>query len=64
MSVSNPVDPLSLATRTDTLVINGRSYTSTYTQATRLLTTTAPPCRTSTVTLDAMERVVQIRVCE
>ncbi|MGQ0811306.1 MAG: NHL domain-containing protein, partial [Nitrospiraceae bacterium] len=62
VTLSNPNDPLSLATQTDTLVINGRSYTSTYTQATRLLSTTTPQCRASQVTLDAKGRVVQEQV--
>jgi hypothetical protein len=55
VTLSNPSDPLSLATQTDTLVINGRTYT----QATRLLTTTTPAGRTSTVTLDTKGRVIQ-----
>ncbi len=59
VTLSNPNDPLSLSTQTDTLVINGRTYTSTYTQATRLLSTTTPANRTSTVTLDAKGRVIQ-----
>ncbi|HMS84684.1 MAG TPA: hypothetical protein PKD12_13620, partial [Nitrospira sp.] len=62
VTLSNPSDPLSLATQTDTLVINGRMYTSTYTQATRLLRTTTPAGRISDVTLDAKGRVVQEQV--
>ncbi|MGH7165275.1 MAG: Ig-like domain-containing protein, partial [Nitrospiraceae bacterium] len=59
VTLTNPADPLSLASQTDTLLINGRSYTSTYTQATRLLSTTTPANRTSAVTLDAKGRVIQ-----
>ena len=62
VTLTNPNDPLSLATQTDTLVINGRTYQSTYTQATRLLSTTTPANRTSQVTLDAKGRVVQEQV--
>ncbi|MBX3324920.1 MAG: hypothetical protein U0223_13295 [Nitrospira sp.] len=62
VTLSNPNDPLSLATQTDTLVINGSTYTSTYTQATRLLRTTTPAGRISDVTLDAKGRVVQEQV--
>ena len=62
VSLSNPSDPLSLSTQTDTLVINGRTYTSTYTRSTRLLTTTTPQGRTSTVTLDALGRVTAEQV--
>src|SRR5206468_5666069 len=54
--------PLSLSSQTDTLVSNGRAYTSTYTQSTRLLSTTTPAGRTSTVTLDTKGRVVQEQV--
>ncbi len=62
VSLSNLADPFSLTSQTDTLVINGRTYTSTYTQATRLLTTTTPASRTSNVTLDAKGRVTQEQV--
>jgi YD repeat-containing protein len=62
VTLTNPTDPLSLATQTDTLVINGRTYTSTYTQATRLLGTTTPAGRTSNVTLDTKGRVIQEQV--
>lgn len=61
-TLTNPADPLNLTAQTDTLVINGRTYTSTYTQATRLLNTTTPAGRTSTVTLDTKGRVVQEQV--
>jgi hypothetical protein len=47
VTLTNLNDPLSLATQTDTLVINGRTYTSTYTQATRLLSTTTPAGKSS-----------------
>ncbi|MGH7164138.1 MAG: kelch repeat-containing protein [Nitrospiraceae bacterium] len=62
VTLSNPADSLSLSSQTDTLVINGRTYTSTYTQATRLLSTTTPANRTSAVTLDAKGRVLQEQV--
>ena len=62
VTLTNPSDPLSLATQTDTVQINGRTYTSRYTQATRLLSTTTPANRTSNVTLDAKGRVVQEQV--
>jgi len=62
VTLTNPNDPLSLATQTDTLVINGRTYTSTYTQATRLLSTTTPAGRMSNVNLDAKGRVIQEQV--
>jgi RHS repeat-associated protein len=62
VSLSNPNDPLSMTSQTDTLVINGRTYTSTYNQTNRLLTTTTPQGRTSSVTLDTKGRVAQEQV--
>lgn len=62
MTLSNPNDPLSLATQTDTLVINGRQYQSIFAQASKTVTTTTPQGRTSTVTLDTKGRVVQEQV--
>lgn len=62
VTLSNPNDPLSLATQTDTLVINGRTYTSVFNQAAKTLTTTTPQDRISTVTLDTKGRVIQEQV--
>jgi RHS repeat-associated protein len=62
VTLSNPSDPLSLASQTDTLVINGRQYQSVFNQTAKTLTTTTPAGRTSTVTLDAKGRVVQEQV--
>jgi YD repeat-containing protein len=57
VTLTNPNDPLSLATQTDTLVINGRQYQSIFMQAAKTLTTTTPQGRTSTVTLDTKGRL-------
>ena len=62
VTLTNPNDPLSLATQTDALIINGRQYQSVFTQAVKTLTTTTPAGRTSTVTLDAKGRVIQEQV--
>ncbi|MCC6965825.1 MAG: hypothetical protein IT391_06020, partial [Nitrospira sp.] len=62
VTLTNPNDPLSLATQTDTLTINGRTYTSVFNQAAKTLTTTTPVSRTSTVTLDTKDRVIQEQV--
>jgi RHS repeat-associated protein len=62
VTLTNPNDPLSLATQTDTLVINGRTYTTVFNQSAKTLTTTTPQGRTSTVTLDAKGRVIQEQV--
>jgi len=61
-TLSNPLDPLSLTSQTDTLVINGRTYTSVFNQTAKTITTTTPAGRTSTVTLDAQGRVIQEQV--
>jgi len=61
-TLANPNDPLSLTSQTDTLVINGRTYTSAFTQSTKQIVTTTPVGRTSAVTLDAQGRVVQEQV--
>jgi len=62
VTLSNPSDPLSLATQTDTLVINGRTYQSAFNQTAKTITTTTPASRTSTVTLDVNGRVIQEQV--
>src|SRR5439155_1348207 len=47
---------------TDTLVINGRAYTSVFNQTAKTITTTTPAGRISTVTLDTKGRVIQEQV--
>lgn len=59
VTLTNPNNPLSLRSQTDTLVINGRTYTSIYTQATRLLSTTTPANRTTMCPV----RVSAVRFC-
>ncbi len=61
-ALSNPTDPFSLTSQTNVLVINGRTYTSTFTQSAKTITTTTPAGRVSTVTLDAQGRVIQEQV--
>src|SRR5207302_4610231 len=61
-TLSNPLDPLSLTSQTDTLVINGRTYTSVFNQTAKTIITTTPAGRTSTVMLDAQGRVIQEQV--
>jgi RHS repeat-associated protein len=61
-ALSNPADPLSLTSQIDTLVINGRTYTSVFDRSAKTITTTTPAARTSTVTLDAQGRVIKEQV--
>jgi len=55
----DPHNPLSLTTQTDTLTIDGRTFTTSYDGATRTLSSTSPAGRTRTITLDAKGRVVR-----
>ena len=56
-SLGNPADPFSLVTQTDTETINGRSYKSVFTAATKTFVDTTPVGRTTTTVLDALERI-------
>lgn len=62
VTLTNPNDAFSLATQTDTLMINGRQYQSVFNQAAKTLTTTTPQGWTSTVMLDGQGRVVHEQV--
>ncbi len=55
--LSDPADPLSLSRLTESLSVNGRTWTQQYEAATRLLTATTPAGRTSTTTLDTKGRI-------
>ncbi|PKN43978.1 MAG: hypothetical protein CVU63_11580 [Deltaproteobacteria bacterium HGW-Deltaproteobacteria-20] len=57
-TLSNPSDPLTLVTMTDTTSVNGRSFTSTWNAATRTWTHVTPAGRSATVSLDEKGRVV------
>jgi RHS repeat-associated protein len=59
VTLSNPSNPLSLVTWSETLILNGRSYTSVYNAATRKLTVTSPSGRQSTVMIDVQGRVTR-----
>jgi RHS repeat-associated protein len=57
-NLSNPADPLSLVSQTDTVTLNGRLYSSSYLASTRTFTGTTPANRQSTTTLDAQGRPI------
>ncbi|HEY0144154.1 MAG TPA: DUF4329 domain-containing protein [Thermoanaerobaculia bacterium] len=61
-TLSDPVDPLSLASLTDVLTINGRNWTETYDAATRRITSTSPMGRETRVTLDPKGRFASAEV--
>lgn len=58
VTLSDPNDPLSLQTLTETATINGRMFTSHYAAATRTTTTTSAEGRTHVAVVDAQGRVV------
>ena len=61
-ALSNPTDPLSLTTQTDSVAVNGRPpTTSTYTAATRVTTDTTPAGRQTQTTVDAKGRVTRVQ---
>jgi RHS repeat-associated protein len=59
VTLSNPADPLSLATQNDTFSINGRNYTSNFTAATRTFVDTTPVGRQMTTVVDTQYRPTQ-----
>jgi RHS repeat-associated protein len=60
--LQNPIDPLSVASLTDTATVNGRTATTVYTGATRTRVHTSPAGRTTTTVLDARGRPVRIEL--
>jgi RHS repeat-associated protein len=62
LTLSDPNNVFSFATITDTVTLNGRTGTSTYTAATKTLTDTSPAGRQVTSTLDPQGRVLTTQV--
>ena len=58
-NLSEASNPLNLTTQTDTVTINGRTYSSTYTASTRRFTNTTPVGRQSTSAVDHLGRLLQ-----
>ncbi|OGP87479.1 MAG: hypothetical protein A2156_10700, partial [Deltaproteobacteria bacterium RBG_16_48_10] len=61
VTLSNPNDPLSITTMTNTLNNDGRASTRVYNAATRTVTDTSPMGRQSMSTLDSLGRVIQVQ---
>ena len=59
VSLSNPNDPLSLTSLTDSLTVNSRTYQSQYNASSRQRTSASPEGRQTVTTLDALGRVVE-----
>lgn len=61
-TLDDPDDPLSLATLTDSLILNGRVATAVYDAGTRTRTYTSPQGRQAVTVLDSTGRVTEERV--
>ncbi|HVQ00198.1 MAG TPA: RHS repeat-associated core domain-containing protein [Candidatus Thermoplasmatota archaeon] len=59
VTLTDPLDPLSLSSLTDTRTINGRTYTSVYDAATRQIVTSSPLGRQLFTAIDTQGRVVK-----
>ena len=62
VTLTDESDLLSLQSRTDTIDINGRTYTRVYDAAGRTDTMTTPEGRQSTTTIDALGRIIQEQI--
>jgi RHS repeat-associated protein len=60
--LTDPGNPLSLQTWSDTVTVNGNSYTETFDSATRTFTDTSPEGRHETTTVDGQGRTVRDQV--
>jgi YD repeat-containing protein len=61
VTLSNPADPLSLTSQTDTLTINGLVYTNAFNAATRTFTSMSPLNRQGTRVVDTQGRLTQFQ---
>ena len=61
-TLADTTNPLTLTTLTDTVSVNGRTYTSAYDAATKTITATTPAGRQAITTLDNQGRVAQTKL--
>jgi len=61
-TLTDPTDLLSLKTLTDSITINGRTFTNAYDASTRTVTSTSAEGRKNTATLDTHGRVIEEQV--
>ena len=59
VTLADPLDKLSLTSQTDTLNVNGRTYTSAYDATTKTVTITTPQGRKGKVVIDSQGRLVE-----
>jgi RHS repeat-associated protein len=62
VTLTDPADPLSVASVAETMKVNGRQFSTTYDAATRQVTSTSAAGRTATATLDAKGRRIATAV--
>ena len=62
ITLGTPGNPFSLLTQSDTEAVNGRPYQSVFTTAKKTYVDTTPEGRTTTRTLDSLERIRSIKV--
>jgi YD repeat-containing protein len=62
VSLADPNNPLSLTALTETVRVNGRTYTSSYTAATKTMATTTPAGRQRLATINTLGHLVQEQV--
>jgi RHS repeat-associated protein len=62
VALANPLDILSLSSATNTVTLNGLTYTSTFDAASRRVTSRTPAGRQQTSILDALGRVIEERI--
>jgi RHS repeat-associated protein len=61
-TLGTPANPFSLTTQTDSQTVNGRTYTSLFTGATKTYVNTSPANRTATTVFDSLERVSSMQL--
>ncbi|MHB1012925.1 MAG: RHS repeat domain-containing protein [Desulfobacteria bacterium] len=62
VTLSNPADPMSLLTQTDTSIVNGNAYTRVYNASQKRFTLTSPGGRTQSAGIDNQGRVLRVNV--
>jgi RHS repeat-associated protein len=60
VTLSNPLDPLSIVTETDTATVNGKTWTTSFNAAQGAFTMTTPVGRTTTTMIDAAGHPTQL----
>ncbi len=61
VTLTNPLDPLTLTTQTDTIVVNGKTYTESYSAATKRYTLTTPAGRQTVTGIDSKGRTILVK---